>query len=124
MSRCGNIFRGGCDIETARYIQNLIESESLLFIHWTTLNTHFPIAASDAIEFDGICKANKYYENCIYQELSSKILTSIIDIASSKAIRSTKFIIVGDHPPRFISPDTKGLYNPETVPFIVLSPKN
>lgn len=124
--RCGSIFRGGCDTEIAEYIENLLRSSDPVFVHWTTLNTHFPIAVGDLSFGDADqCRNDQVmgYEYCMYRVVVRNTLDSIFSIAKSTNIKDTIFIIVGDHAPRFISKDKRDMYSSQYVPYVKLIPR-
>jgi hypothetical protein len=123
-NRCGSaVFRGGCDFEVPRIIHSILQDDSKnFFIHWVTLNTHFPLNPNDLQpQLVGVCDEGPNYDLCLYREILRQTLKSVIELA--RTTPSTNFIIVGDHRPRFIRPSHRKMVSANNVPYILMSPR-
>lgn len=137
-SRCGHVFRGSCDSDSAAYVRQLLSKKSDTissgsqrpqFIYWLTLNTHLPVARDTSIQQKIDCSVladsiaqNDHEEPCRLTEVLLGTLTLVADIAE-KSDGDLHVIVVGDHAPPFVFVKDRGLFTPGVVPFVELRPK-
>lgn len=121
--RCGIAFRGICDNEVWRLIEELDSSasESKQFIYWLTLSAHLPVenpvkSGSDSCASFDILVQHPELCNLVLQhrELFTNIATSI----NKRKLANTRIILVGDHPPPFLKSKIRSFFSSERVPYI------
>ena len=126
--RCGSMFRGICDHDIAEIIhKRLVElSGERLFIYWVTLNTHFPYDVPRTADSGALCGGlptlAAHVEACRLARGLGSLFNDIVFVASDSALRPTRFLVVGDHSPPFLSGRERSLFAQDSVPFVDLIP--
>jgi hypothetical protein len=126
--RCGGTFRGACDADLApEIVRRAARSGAPRLIYWLTLNTHVPIAPTDArTDFDCGDPASKFgtMAVCRMAELWHDVFTAVADLSLDPAIAPAEILIVGDHAPPLWSKRGRGQFEPGQVAWYRLSPKD
>jgi hypothetical protein len=127
-SRCGSGFKGICDASVAEILhQQLLKPGKPQFVYWMTLNSHLPLDAAAAADSSFDCALSPVTQGaegpCLHSRAVSKVLTDLARVAADPKLPPTKFYIVGDHMPPFLTPTDRSFYEPTTVPAIVLVPR-
>ncbi len=126
---CPGAFNGTCDASLADWIAQRLSQPSSHphFIHWVTLNSHLPLLVPSPLANSSPCTSNLGLAPntalCSWYQLVANVHQSVARVASSQLARPTLFIVVGDHAPPFIDPDTRGRFSRASVPYILLIPR-
>ena len=126
---CGPAAYGVCDLWIADQIEHeLSTSKGKKFIYWLTLNSHFPVDFDLARESSFDCASTETLREeegpCALARIHSQLYTRIAGMALNSQLPPTRFIIVGDHMPPFVTLSERALYDEERVPFVELIPRN
>lgn len=126
------VFNGVADRSVAEDIFANVRSKNKYFVHWTTMDTHAPYMNISSMQlagsrFDcGKYKVNNELE-CNFIRQLDLALDDIMDLANK--LPNTKFIISGDHAPRFqeFAPPADVVsatshYSPDRVISFVINP--
>jgi hypothetical protein len=129
LTDCKGAFPGICDAQIAEWLGNqLARTPTPLFVHWMTLNSHLPLPSrlsglnDVGCEFDPLVRDREPL--CAWFKLEYQVHSSIAALASRNDIPPSAFVIVGDHQPPFASPDLRGRFADNQVPFLLLIPKD
>ena len=127
-TRCGSGFKGICDGSVAEILhQQLLKPGKPQFVYWMTLNSHLPLDAQVAEGSSFDCALSPVTQGaegpCLHSRAVSKMLAELAAVASDPKLPPTKFYVVGDHMPPFMTPTDRSFYSPTTVPAIVLEPR-
>jgi len=127
--RCGIAFRGMCDNEVWKLIEELVsnESESKQFIYWLTLSAHLPVenpnkSSSDSCASFDILVQRPALCNLVLQQ--RKLFTNIATDINKRKLANTRIILVGDHPPPFVNSEIRSFFNTELVPYVDIQISN
>jgi phosphoglycerol transferase MdoB-like AlkP superfamily enzyme len=125
--RCGGTFRGACDADLAAQIsRRAAQTSAPRLIYWLTLNTHVPIAPTDArTDFNCGDPASKFgtMAVCRMAELWHDVFAAVADLALDPAIGPAEILIVGDHSPPLWSKRDRSRFEPGQVAWYRLTPK-
>ena len=122
--RCAGVFDGSCDIETAGFVgQMLARSEpGPIFIYWLTLDSHVPVPSGfQDRSIPGILTTDSPLDS--WMASVHRVNSVIAQVAARLQSRPTIFVVVGDHPPGFISAKRRAMFDSRSVPFFRLIPK-
>ena len=101
-------------------------SESPRFIYWLTLNSHLPVdgrtARTDKLDCDSLPQLRNDSDVCDLARVLHWTNSAIARLVSDPELPPTRFIIVGDHAPPFLSRDKRAFYSQTRVPYISLVP--
>jgi len=96
-------------------------------VYWLTLSSHLPVdrAAPEGSTLDcsQIAVGRRFKDICALMRMHRLVAEELAAIATDPALPSTRFIVVGDHPPPFFSRDARSQFVQDEVPFIELVPK-
>lgn len=126
--RCGRVFVGACDATVAhRLRERLVEAAPghPTFLYWVTLDSHLPID-DDLARRAGPCPSALRHlpeDVCRHSAIVWATLTQVSELALDPAIPPTRFVIVGDHAPPFLTAALREPYDSTHVPFVVLQPR-
>lgn len=129
LAHCGFAFEGVCDDQIASHIGQQLRTPSSAprFIYWLTLNSHLPVETSaadkDTFACSSIPSAKEYADVCNLSRVLHWTNAAIARLAADPDLPLTRFIIVGDHAPPFISERKRALYSQYKVPYIELTPR-
>ena len=126
---CGTMFPSACDRAAADIVRELMIAPSDVprFVYWLTVDSHMPIDPADGTtRWD--CGAGGPFGNetvCLFAQIWADVFEATARIATDSALPSgTSVLIVGDHPPSFVSRTVKRYFVPGVVPWIYLEPMN
>ena len=122
---CGKLFPGTCDGAIVDWLSNKLDenNSSKHFYYWLTLNAHLPVAPPKTSKTGKSCERDDIY--CLHMGMHHLVLKKLESLAIDVGSNSrTAFIIVGDHPPPFARLDMRNRFQPNTVPYWILSPVN
>ena len=127
--KCGTLFAGTCDL----WIADRVEQELLMpgkkrkFIYWLTLNSHLPVDSVLASESNFDCAGTETLREdvgpCELAQIHFRLYTRIAQIMLNEKLPPTRFIIVGDHVPPFVTLSARALYDNGRVPYVDLTPR-
>ncbi len=127
--KCGSTYRGICDGDMVKYLrEQLLQTapQEKKFIYWLTLNSHLPVSSDSAegslFDCEVDSATSKFEDVCRLFKIQHKVFSAIAELSMDPDIPPTKFIIVGDHAPPFLSNEKRNLFVDRKVPFLVLSP--
>lgn len=125
--RCGSTFRGLCDPDVARSVKSYLidRPNEPKFVYWLTLNSHKPVQPGEAparlsCETGGIFEDR---ELCLMGEQWLNVAHLVRDIALTKHLTNTEFLLVGDHHPPLFSRSGRNQFQPGKVAWLHLKPK-
>ena len=126
---CGTVFRSACDRAAANIVRELMTAPGDVprFVYWLTVDSHMPIDPADGTtRWD--CDAGGPFGNetvCLLAQIWADVFEATARIATDPALPSgTSVLIVGDHPPGFVSRTVQRYFVPGVVPWISLEPMN
>ena len=126
--RCGGVFRSACDRAGADIVREILSTpgDQPKFVYWLTVDSHMPIEPTDGKpRWD--CAAGGPFGNetiCLIAQIWSDVFESTAHIAMDPALAGqTTVLVVGDHPPGFVSRTVQRAFLPGVVPWIALEPK-
>jgi len=126
--RCGGTFRGACDADLVpAIVRHAAQTSAPRLIYWLTLNTHVPIAPTDArTDFECGDRAGKFgtMTVCRMAELWHDVFAAVAELAADPAIGPAEILIVGDHAPPLWSKRGRGQFEPGQVAWYRLTPKD
>lgn len=129
LKTCPGGLSGTCDADVADWLQQFLRDSSAThpaFIHWVTLNSHLPVAASSSRARRSSCVATSLILQddglCAWYSLVENVHESVFRIAMA-ATRPTYFVVVGDHAPPFFSTGRRKEFSQTHVPYILLLPR-
>lgn len=97
------------------------------FIYWLTLSSHLPIdragAEGSTLDCSQVGVGRRFRDACALMQMHRLVAEEVAAIAVDPALPPTRFVLVGDHPPPFVSRDTRAEFAVDEVPFIELIPK-
>lgn len=127
---CGSAFAGACDADLAPVIsaasRDAGKQGKPRFIYWLTLNTHIPVAPSQALtDFHcgidgGVFGRPKV---CRMAELWHDVFAVVAKIARDPAVAPADILVVGDHAPPFWSRHDRAQFEPGQVAWYRLQPR-
>ena len=126
--RCGAVFRSACDRAGAEIVQEQMTApgDRPRFVYWLTVDSHMPIEPTDGTtRWD--CASGKPFGNetiCLIAQIWADVFEASARIATDPELAPrTTVLIVGDHPPRFVSRTVQRYFLPGVVPWIALEPR-
>lgn len=130
LPHCGDSFPGTCDASLAGWIGSTllsVKSDRPRFIYWVTLNSHLPVPAHPNLPDDDVCTTQPALQGstalCSWFRLVRNVHQSVQQLALTRTIRPTVFVVVGDHAPPFADPSLRLDFSAADVPYVVLTPK-
>ena len=125
---CGPALQSVCDLWIADQIEHeLTTPGGRKFIYWLTVNSHYPVDFALASESNFDCSSTETLRKeigpCGLARIHNELYTRIARMALNSQLPSTRFIVVGDHMPPFITLSERALYDEERVPFVELVPR-
>lgn len=127
---CNGAFPGVCDTDVAKWIGNRLEHEPAgrpAFVHWVTLNSHLPVAEVTGLEADTNCHSagiDDHGSLCAWFNRVLDVHKGVAEMAERALVRPTVFVIVGDHAPPFLRPQTRNRFSQSEVPWVILMPRS
>lgn len=92
------------------------------FVYLLTVSTHLPATLlSDALP-DSQCAATATEHVCVHLANLRSVIWAITQ--SAQKLRNTTIVLVGDHPPPFVSPSSRGAFSSDAVPYVILAPRS
>jgi phosphoglycerol transferase MdoB-like AlkP superfamily enzyme len=127
---CGDSFPGTCDASIAGWIGSAllsVSSDRPRFIYWVTLNSHLPVPAHPSLPDDDVCTTQPALQDsvalCSWFRLVRNVHQSVQQLALTRTIRPTVFVLVGDHAPPFTDTSLRTDFSATDVPYVLLTPK-
>ena len=125
--RCGAVFRSACDQAAANLVKRLLteSGDQPRFVYWLTVDSHMPIEPLDGgSRWD--CMAGGPFGNktvCLVAQIWADVIDATAGIATDPGLAApTAILVVGDHPPGFVSRGVQRYFLPGVVPWIALEP--
>lgn len=129
-ARCGSGFKGICDTAIVNYLGDRLlypPTSKPQFLYWMTLNSHLPLDSEGGKESAFDCSQNPItYADagiCLHTRMVHLLLDRVAALASDPRLKSTSFVIVGDHMPPFYDSYRRSLYSATEVPYLALKPR-
>ncbi|MCY3819780.1 MAG: sulfatase-like hydrolase/transferase [Gammaproteobacteria bacterium] len=126
---CGTVFRSACDTAAADIVRELLTApvDRPRFVYWLTVDSHMPIDPAEGTgRWD--CRAGGPFGNetvCLIARIWAGVFDATARIATDPALPArTSVLLVGDHPPSFVSRAAQRHFVPGVVPWIALEPLN
>ena len=124
---CGTVFRSACDRAGAGIVQELLSAPGSQprFVYWLTVDSHMPIEPADGRpRWDCVTRdpfGNK--TTCLIAQIWADVFEATARIATDPELAAqTTVLVVGDHPPGFVSRTVQRYFLPGIVPWIALEP--
>ena len=130
MPICVGPFTGICDANIAAWMSQRLATDgsSPDFLYWVTLNSHLPVPVPPPLKDGASCTFSASLAEssslCSWYQLVANVHHSAADLALGKENRPTVFVIVGDHAPPFSETGLRGGFSPDSVPYILLTPRS
>jgi len=91
------------------------------------LNSHRPVDSVRASESNFDCAGTEMLREdvgpCELAQIHFRLYTRIAQIMLNEKLPPTRFIIVGDHVPPFVTLSARALYDNGRVPYVDLTPR-
>ena len=127
--QCGTVFRSACDGAAAGIVRELLTApgDQPRFVYWLTVDSHMPIRSEDGKRrWD--CASGAPFGNetvCLIAQIWADVFEATARIATDPELPAqTSVLVVGDHPPGFVSRAVRRYFVPGVVPWIALEPVN
>lgn len=126
---CGTVFRSACDHAAADIVRELLTtpSERPRFVYWLTVDSHMPIDPADGTPRWDCTSSGGPFGNetvCLIARIWADVIDATVEIATDPELpRATTVLLVGDHPPGFVSRTVQRHFVPGIVPWIALEPQ-
>jgi phosphoglycerol transferase MdoB-like AlkP superfamily enzyme len=124
--QCPGVFPGACDRDVPLIIaRQLKTARKPQFIHWLTLNSHFPVPQLAALHTE-VCKlfdptlATAAPMACRMFEIWDGIFANLAREITVPDFPVTDILIVGDHRPPFYDRRQRAMFSADRVPWILL----
>lgn len=90
------------------------------FLYLLTVSTHVPAEPLPGTQPDADCLMKIPSQACTH---ISNLRLVLADIGKAAlALRNTTIVLVGDHPPPFFAPSSRGAFSGDSVPYVMLTP--
>lgn len=126
---CGGVWVGICDTEVPRFITaQRKKTKGPMFTYWLTLNSHLPVVehttpSTVKCKQLGAQMDKDFPMVCLLFAIWDDTARSLTDMATADDYPPTQILIVGDHMPPFFVGASRNLFEPDKVPWILLTPK-
>ena len=124
---CGTVFRSACDDAAADIVRGLLTApgDQPRFVYWLTVDSHMPIKPEDGKNrWD--CPSGQPFGNetvCLIAQIWANVFEATALVATDPDLPpETSVLVVGDHPPGFVSRKVQRYFVPGVVPWIALEP--
>jgi len=124
---CGTVFRSACDGAAADIVRELLiaPGDQPRFVYWLTVDSHMPIKPEDGKRrWD--CRSGQPFGNetvCLIAQIWADVFEATARVATDPELPAyTSVLVVGDHPPGFVSRKVQRYFMPGVVPWIALEP--
>lgn len=109
------------DGDTIDWVASRISTRKQEFWYLLTVSTHLPASQLPGVSVSKECLAGKGGALCVHHANLQSVMARI----SKAALRmqNTVIVVVGDHPPPFLTPGSRSMYSQDRVPFMVLEPR-
>jgi hypothetical protein len=97
------------------------ERQGKNFEYVLTVSTHLPAVLLPGAKVWGSCSRSMTEHSCTHLANLKLVLDRISAYALQR--QNTTFVIVGDHPPPFVSPASRAGFRDFEVPYVILQPK-
>ena len=115
--------RWGSTLDTSliEWLGSRQEPQGKVFEYILTVSTHLPAVLVPGANLRQSCYQNMTEHACTH--LAN--LELVLDRISAYAVKrkNTTFVVVGDHPPPFVSPASRAGFRDFEVPYVILQPK-
>lgn len=115
--------RWGTALDTSvfEWISSQNEQEKKYFDYILTVSTHLPPVMLPGARVWTECRNKMTTNACTHMANLRLVVDKIIEYAIKR--KNTTFVIVGDHPPPFVSPTSRAGFIDSEVPYVILQPK-
>ena len=124
---CGTVFRRRLRPAGAGIVQELLSApgDQPRFVYWLTVDRHMPIEPTDGKpRWD--CATRDPFGNetiCLIAQIWADVFEATARIATDAELAAqTTVLVVGDHPPGFVSRTVQRHFLPGIVPWMALEP--
>lgn len=123
---CGGVFPGACDRDVPRQLAAQLKAATKpQFVYWLTVNSHLPVPTGSNLNVDRCGQTSpalseKFPMVCRQVGLWSQLDAAIVKEIAAPDFPATDILIVGDHMPPYFDRNTRSLFAPDRVPFIML----
>ncbi len=127
---CPGVFPGACDRDVPRQIGRALRAaESPQFLYWLTVNSHLPVVSDAQLGTDDCARfdaglARDHPMICRLFELYDQTGAALAREITAEDFPATDILIVGDHLPPFFDRHHRSQFAPDSVPWVLLRPKN
>ncbi len=127
IAMCNGAFYGACDTAVADLLRKRLKESATAaappqFLYWMTLNGHLPVDVTRSPRSE--CPVDADHEVCAQLGYTNEVLEAVKHIATDDLIRPTAIVVVGDHPPPYLSSERRSLFDGERVPYLTLLPRS
>ncbi len=126
---CGTVFASACDRAAEDIVRELMTApgDHSRFVYWLTVDSHMPIDPADGTpRWD--CASGGPFGNetvCLMAQIWADVVDATGEIATDPELPAqTTVLLVGDHPPGFVSRTVRRYFVPDVVLWIALEPLN
>ena len=125
---CGTVFRSACDRAGADIVHELLTTsgDQPRFVYWLTVDSHMPIEPTDGQQRWDCVSRNPFGNEtiCLIAQIWKDVFEAVERIAMDPELAApTTIMVVGDHPPGFVSRTVQAYFVPGLVPWIALEPR-
>lgn len=124
---CPGIFPGACDRDVPALIaRQLLQARQPQFIYWLTVNSHLPVLRdarlhTDACPADVPAGVEQFAMICRQFVLWREVLAALAVQLARPDMPPVDVLIVGDHMPPYFDLAQRSQFDPQHVPWIMLS---
>lgn len=91
------------------------------FVYLLTVSTHLPATMLPDALPDPRCLAVAPEHACVHLANLRSVIAAATE--SAKKLHDITIVLVGDHPPPFVSPRSRSTFSRDTVPYVILAPR-
>jgi hypothetical protein len=115
--------RWGTALDTSliKWLGSRNAQQGKIFEYILTVSSHLPAVLLPGANMSESCTRNMTTQACNHLANLKLVLDHIISYAMRQ--KNTTFVIVGDHPPPFVSPASRAGFKDLEVPYVLLQPK-
>ncbi|MEG3087698.1 sulfatase-like hydrolase/transferase [Sphingomonas sp. PB4P5] len=124
--KCPGLFPGACDRDVPSIIaRQLQQARQPQFVHWVTLNSHFPVPQLAELHTDGCERLDPTLAKtapmaCRMFEIWDGIFANLAREITAADFPATDILLVGDHRPPFYDRKQRSMFSADRVPWILL----
>ena len=129
-TECPGVFPGVCDRDVPAIIaRRLKQAQRPQFLYWLTVNSHLPVPAAAQLRTDDCLEHHPDFpmQNgsiCRLATVIRAVDDSLARVISAPDFPESDILIVGDHMPPFFDHGSRSQFDPDHVPWILLTARD